>query len=173
MIKLCKPEMETNEDALLDRVRQVEEKLENGVVFSAAEGAALGGTQLGGDGNVVKAKPELPKAIPEDVKQIVAKWPAIAGSAENPMRIYLKSAKLSLGGDNKLMVVLEDGIPSDYFTQHPENKQQLEALLSDFSGKEIEVNIQTVRGQQEFEQSYVDLSQMVRMDIEEEEEDEN
>lgn len=173
LIKLCKPEMETDEDAVLDRIRQVEEKLENGVVFAAAEGAAPGGLQPGGIGNAPKPKPELPKAIPEDVKQIVAKWPTIVGSAENPMRIYLKSAKLSLGGDNKLMVILEDGIPSDYFAQHPENKQQLEALLSDFAGKEIEVNIQTVRGQQEFEQNYVDLSQIVRMDIEEEEEDEN
>lgn len=173
LIKLCKPEMETDEDAVLDRIRQVEEKLENGVVFAAAEGAAPGGSQPGGIGNIPKPKPELPKAIPEDVKQIVAKWPTIVGSAENPMRIYLKSAKLSLGGDNKLMVILEDGIPSDYFAQHPENKQQLEALLSDFAGKEIEVNIQTVRGQQEFEQNYVDLSQIVRMDIEEEEEDEN
>lgn len=173
LIKLCKPEMETDEDAVLDRIRQVEEKLENGVVFAAAEGAAPGGLQPGGIGNTPKPKPELPKAIPEDVKQIVAKWPTIVGSAENPMRIYLKSAKLSLGGDNKLMVILEDGIPSDYFAQHHENKQQLEALLSDFAGKEIEVNIQTVRGQQEFEQNYVDLSQIVRMDIEEEEEDEN
>ena len=88
------------------------------------------------------------------------------------MRIYMKAAKLSLGADNKLMVILEDGIPSDYFIRHPENQQQLEALLSDFAGKQIEVNIQTVKGQQEFEQSYVDLSRIVRMDIEEEEEDE-
>lgn len=94
------------------------------------------------------------------------------GSADNPMRTYMKAAKLSLGGDNKLMVVLEDGVASDYFTQHPQNKQQLEALLSDFSGKEIEVTIQTVRGQQEFEQSYVDLSKLVQMEIEVEEEEE-
>ena len=80
----------------------------------------------------------------------------------------MKSANLSLGGDNKLMMVLEDGMASDYFTQHPANKTQLEALLSDFSGKEIEVNIQTVSGQQEFEQNYVDISKVVQMEIEEE-----
>lgn len=169
LIKLCKPEMETSQDSVLDRIRQVEDKLEKGVVPAA--GAVPGGVQQGSGESANRPKPELPKAIPEDVKQIVAKWPAIVGSAEPPMKIYLKSAKLSLGGDNKLMVVLEDGISSDYFTQHSENKQQLEALLSDFSGKEIEVSFQTVKGQQEFEQSFVDLSQIVRMDIEEEEED--
>lgn len=166
LIKLCKPEMETDQEAILDRIRQVEDKVENGVVVAAAEGAAK---TAGGE---KKPKPQLPKAIPEDVQQIVARWPAIVGSAENPMKAYLKGARLSLGGDNKLMIVLEDGTPSDYFTQHTENKDQLEALLSDFSGKEIEVNIQTVKGQQEFEESYVDLSQLVNMDIEEEEDEE-
>ena len=165
LIKLCKPEMETDQEAILDRIRQVEDKVENGVVVAAAEGAVRAA------GAEKKSKPQLPKAIPEDIQQIVAKWPVIAGSAENPMKIYLKGAKLSLGGDNKLMIVLEDGTPSDYFTQHAENKEQLEALLSDFSGKEIEVNIQAVKGRQEFEESYVDLSQLVNMDIEEEEEE--
>jgi DNA polymerase-3 subunit gamma/tau len=114
-------------------------------------------------------KPELPKAIPEDVKEIVSNWPTIVGNTDNPMRIYLKNAKLSLGGDNKLMVVLEDGTPSDYFTEHPDNKAQLEAVIADFLGKEVEVTIQSVRSRQEFKESYVDLSQIIHMDIEVEE----
>ena len=170
LIKLCRPEMETNDEAVLDRLRQVEEKLENGVVYAAAPGEGSSAAGASAVGN--KPKPELPKAIPEDVKAIVERWPSIVGSADSPMRNYMKAAKLSLGGDNKLMVVLEDGIASDYFTQHPQNKQQLEALLSDFSGREIEVTIQTVHGQQEFEQSYVDLSKLVQMEIEVEEEEE-
>ena len=53
------------------------------------------------------------------------------GNAENPMKMYLKNARLSLGGDNKLMVVLEDGLASDYFKgeAHEQNKQQLEAVI--------------------------------------------
>ena len=86
------------------------------------------------------------------------------------MRVYLKSARLSLGGDNRLMVVFADGMASDYFTKQPEHKAQLEALLSDFSGKEIEVNIQTVSEIREFEDNYVDISQVIQMEIEEEEE---
>ena len=167
LIKLCKPEMEVDQDSMLDRIRQVEDKMENGVMVSVVPRGAEGGS----DAVQPKPKPELPKAVPEDVKQIVAKWPAIVGNTDNPMRIYLRSAKLSLGGDNRLMVVLEDGPASDYFLQHPENKTQLEELLSDFSDKEIEINIQTVKGQQEFDENYVDLSQLVRMDIEIEEEE--
>lgn len=162
LVKLCRPQMETEQDALLDRIRQVEEKVENGVAVYSVQGNNAPGIV-----SEPKAKPELPKAIPEDVRQIVSKWPTVVGSAENPMRIYLKSAKLSLGGDNKLMVVLEDGMASDYFIQHPENKTALESLLSDLAGKEIEVSIQTVSGAREFEESYVDISKVIRMEIEE------
>ncbi len=166
LIKLCKPEMEIEQDALIDRIRQVEDKVENGVVMVAAEGV----TQAAMGAEVPrKAKPELPKAIPEDIQEIVRKWPSIAGSAENPMKLYLKSAKLSLGGDNRLVVVLEDGPASDYFIQHPQNKEQLELMLSDFSGKEIEVTLQSVNSKREFEETYVDLSQIINMEIEEEE----
>ncbi len=168
LIKLCKPDMEKDQEALLDRIRQVEDKVENDVVMVAAEGMP-GMNPMAGQTAARKPKPELPKAIPEDIQEIVRKWPAIVGSAENPMKMYMKGAKLSLGGDNRLMVVLEDGLASDYFTQHAQNKEQLELLLSDFSGKEIEVNIQAVGSEREFEESYVDLSKVIHMDIEEEE----
>jgi len=160
LIKLCKPSMESNTEALLERIRDVEEKVENGVPMVVPEGA-IPMVQPG----MVKKKPEIPKAIPEDVKEIVRNWPTIAGNTDNPMRIYLKNAKLSLGGDNKLMVVLEDGTASDYFTEHPENKEQLENVIADFLGKEVEVIIQPVRSRQEFSENYVDLSQIIHMDI--------
>ena len=169
LIKLCRPQMETNEEAVLDRIRLVEDKLENGVVYTTAPGSTAAEGHASGRPDL--PKPELPKAIPDDVKAIVTKWPSITGSADNPMKSYMKSAKLSLGGDNKLILVVEDGPASDFFSRHPENRQQLEALLEDFSGKKIEVDFQTVHGQQEFEQSYVDLSKLVQMDIEIEEDD--
>ncbi len=171
LIKLCKPEMETDQGAVLDRIRQVEEKVENGIVVTAQMPAGAPGVQGGPQGGTTRPKPELPKAIPEDVQEIVRKWPAIVGNAENPMKMYLKNARLSLGGDNKLMVVLEDGLASDYFKgeAHEQNKQQLEALLSDFSGKDIEVTIQTVESNRQFEDNYVDLSKVINMEIDEEE----
>jgi len=165
LIKLCKPSMETSNDALLERIRDVEDKLESGVVVASGEGIGMSGT---GSVAAPKPKPQLPKAIPEDIKQIVSRWPMIAGETEYPMKAYLKSARLSLGGDNRLLVVLEDGQPSDYFTVHPENKARLERIISEFSEKEVEVTIQAVRSKQEFQENFVDLSQFIHMDIEEE-----
>ncbi|MDE7113533.1 MAG: DNA polymerase III subunit gamma/tau, partial [Acetatifactor sp.] len=168
LIKLCRPDMEAERDSLLDRIRQVEDKVENGVM--AAPGVLPGAVVNGGDVAAAAPvqRPKLPKAIPDDIRAIVAKWPSIVGNADNPMRMYLKGARLSLDGESGLQVVLEDGPASDYFGRHPENKEQLEMLLADFAGKEVQVSIQVVNGSREFEDRYVDLSQVIHMEIEEE-----
>lgn len=164
LIKLCKPEMESTKDALIDRIRQVEDKLERGVVVQAVAGGSGGATVA-----QPIERPKLPKAIPDDVKAIVAQWPSIISNADNPLQTFLKGAKLSLGGDNCLQVVLEEGPATDYFSRNPEQQKQLEMILADFAGKEVSVSIQAVSGSRDFEDHYVDLSQIVHMEIEEEE----
>lgn len=175
LIKLCRPSMEKDYESVLERVRAVEEKIENGVVAMPAGGAAY----AGGDGyNIApdsgpvlkKERPPLPKAIPEDVKMIAGKWQNIVAQTAMPMKQYLKEAKLSLGGDNRLMLVVEDGLASDYFLKQEGHKELLEQILSETAGKEIDVTIQSVQGQEAFVQNYVDLTQVIHMDIIEEEE---
>lgn len=114
-----------------------------------------------------REKPLLPKAIPEDVKQLVSKWQSVVGNTENPMKLYLKSAKLSFGGDNRLQVVLQDGLASDYFLKNETNREQLERVVSDFAGKQIAIDFQAVGNEREFEDSYVDLTKLIHMEIEE------
>ncbi len=173
LIKLCRPSMETTQDALLERIRDVEDKVENGVTVVPAQYAPdQTGTGAPTTGGGVRPKLQLPQAIPDDVREVVSHWAAIVGSAENPMRIYLKEAIPSLGGDNHLMLVLQDGVASDYFTQHPQNKEQLENLIAGYANKEIEINIQVTGTRQEAEENYFDLRQGipgVNMEIEEEE----
>lgn len=170
LIRLCRPEMETNEDALLDRIRKLEqtlEKIESGAIAVAAA-PANAGSQAATAAEAPVKRAELPKAIPEDVSRIVGNWQGIAGNASQPMKSYLKNAKLSLAGDNRLMVALEDGLASDYFLKDAGNRELLEAMLSDFAGKKVEVEIRAIRSRAEFESSYVDLTQIIHMDIEEE-----
>ena len=167
LIRLCRPEMETNEDTLLERIRKLEqtvEQIESGSIAIAA--APTGQPAVQAAAPVRRA--ELPKAVPEEIKEIVAKWPQVAGSAQQPMKSYLKNARLSLGGDNRLLLVVEDGLASDYFTKEPANKGALEQLLAELTGKQIEVEVRSVRSKQEMESSYVDLTRVIHMDIEEE-----
>lgn len=166
LIRLCRPEMEVKEDALLDRIRRLEqtlEKIESGALTVAA---AAPMQQEPVRPSVPKA--ELPKAIPEDVKHIVEAWGGFWSNTPQPMKSYLKGARLSLGGDNRLLLVLEDGLASDYFLKEPANREALENMLADFAGKQVDIEIRSVQDRQEMERSYVDLSQVIHMDIEEE-----
>lgn len=169
LIKLCRPQMEISQDSLLDRLRAVEQQLEKGVVLQQqSQPAVQGSAPAQGKARPGISMAELPKAIPEDVSNIVANWPTLVGQTAMPMKLYLKKAKLSLGGDNRLMIVLEDGLASDYFLKQEGNKEELEKLLSEFAQKKIEVNMTVSRSDRDFEDSYVDLTQIIHMEIEEE-----
>lgn len=183
LIRLCRPQMEAKQDAVLDRIRALEQRLDSGS-FAAVNaagpgtgasgmqgGSGMGGAAGGMAGTAPQVKQELPKALSEDVRRAVSNWQSIAGRAEQPMRLYLQNARLSLGGDDQLMVVLPDGIMSDYFTQEKEHHQQLEALISGFIGKQIAVTIQVLKENDRFTDHYVDLASLINMEIEEEEDE--
>ncbi|MCM1040706.1 MAG: DNA polymerase III subunit gamma/tau [Roseburia sp.] len=167
LIKLCRPAMETDTVSLSERVRTLEDKLEKGVTVVQAPGNG-GNPALGNESMAAAPKEQmpLPKAIPEDVKRIVERWQTIVGDTSMPMKQYLKGARLSLGGDNKLMIVVEEGLASDYFLRQEGHKELLEQTISEHAGKAVEVTIQSIQSEQNFEQSYVDLSQVIHMEIE-------
>ena len=169
LIKLCRPGMETDTGSLLDRIRVIEDKLEKGVIAAPAEGAAAPTRQESvPTAETLARRAQLEQAVPEDIKTIVGSWPSVVGEPSMPMKKYLKDARLSLGGDNRLLIVVEDGLASDYFLKQEENKNALERILSNIAGKEIEVTIQSIKSDRDFAQDYVDLSQIIHMEIEEE-----
>lgn len=172
LIKLCKPNMEQDYGSVVERVRVIEDKLENGVAVMPANVQGYAGEDgFGGQAGAqaVKERPPLPKAIPEDVQTVVDRWTSIVEQMSMPMKQYLREAGLSLGGDNKLMIVVEDGLASDYFLKQEGHKELLVQTLSESVGKEIDLTIQSVPDRNTFVQNYVDLSQVIHMDIEEEE----
>lgn len=171
LIKLCRPSMETDTGSMLDRIRVMEDKLEKGVVAAPAAGMQTTFDPGAVSENAATVKrPQLPKAVPEDVRLIVSKWQNIVGETSMPMKQYLKNARLSLGGDNKLMLVVEDGVASDYFLKQEGHKELLEQMVSNIADKEVEVIIQSIKSEDSFEQNYVDLSRIIHMEIEEAEE---
>lgn len=112
IIKLCRPAMETDTASLADRIRQVEEKLEKGIPMMAVNPGAGSGSVPGNGtaplqgGERTVGKAELPKAIPEDIQNVVSRWSRIVDETANPMKSYLKNAYPSLSGDGKLLVVV-------------------------------------------------------------------
>lgn len=170
VIKLCRPAMETDTASLADRIRQVEEKLEKGIPMMAVNPGAGSGSVPGNGtaplqgGEKPAGKAELPKAIPEDIQNVVSRWSRIVDETANPMKSYLKNAYPSLSGDGKLLVVVQDGLPSDYFKRQ-ENRDQLKTVIGSVTGKDMEIIIQSAENGRNPEDLYPDLTRLVDQTI--------
>lgn len=170
IIKLCRPAMETDTASLADRIRQVEEKLEKGIPMMAVNPGAGSGSVPGNGtaplqgGEKPAGKAELPKAIPEDIQNVVSRWSRIVDETANPMKSYLKNAYPSLSGDGKLLVVVQDGLPSDYFKRQ-ENRDQLKTVIGSVTGKDMEIIIQSAENGRNPEDLYPDLTRLVDQTI--------
>ena len=173
IIKLCRPAMETDTASLADRIRQVEEKLEKGIPVAGSASVPGNGTAPLQGTEKPAGKAELPKAIPEDIQNVVNRWSRIVDETANPMKSYLKNAYPSLSGDEKLLVVVEDGLPSDYFKRQ-ENRDQFKSVIGSVTGKDMEIIIQSAENGRNPEDLYPDLTRLVdqAIDMEIEELDE-
>lgn len=170
MIKACRPSMEKDQESLLERIRTLENKIEKGLIATAPSVHAAGEKPFPGASDAAEKsnKQQLPKAIPEDVQQIVKRWPLILNDCPNPMKGYLKTARLSLGNDNHLQIYMAEGTYSDYFLKFPEHREQVALILSNAVGKEIEPDFKTYGQAEDFETNQIDLTKIINMEIEEE-----
>ncbi len=156
-------------------------------------------------------RPKLEKAIPDDVREVVQNFRGIANEASPMLRNYLKYAKLSLGGDDRLLVVLPDEISANVVgtEEHKkelealiekmlrnylkyaklslggddrllvvlpdeisanvvgteEHKKELEALIENRIGKTVTLDVRQVDDGRRFEDSFVDIEDVIHMEI--------
>lgn len=161
LIKLCKPEMETNQDSLLERIRAVEEKVEQGAVAPRTEVVYV---NRGEEAREEKPKVELPKALHEDVQKVAQNFPAIRNQASGMLKSYLKQAKLSVGNQDQLLLVFEDEVAAG-FAGTEAHKEEIRSLIEEKIGKTIEIEVRHVEEGRRFEDSFVDIEKLIQMDI--------
>lgn len=161
LIKLCKPQMERDDNSLIERIQKIEKQLEKGVPVMVTPGQ---GVSPAVQQSVPVQKKEYPKAVPDNVKEVVQKWSSIVRELPGLTRTYLKGARLSLGGDNVLLIVLDDEMAASY-VQEEAHQREIEDMISEMVESKIEVRIQCNDTNRPFEEQYVDLQQIINMDI--------
>ncbi len=171
IIKLCRPQMETNPDSLLDRIRVLERRMDEAPtqVYIPQPGQEAAGVQ--------KKKPEPVYAAPEDLQRIVSEWPAIAGQTRGILHEILKNAHPSYNGstgENVLYVVLP---ANDFIGKSRENNEedinQLKSIIQRRIGKTVELRL--IAGDDQMAGNLAELTvdealQNIHMDIDVEEE---
>jgi DNA polymerase-3 subunit gamma/tau len=181
-------------DTLRNRIRELEQRLledekkiaERPAASSwgeptdggpAGPGGAIGGQAGGAPGapgqNAAQQKPpvkkQYPKAVPEDVMEIVRNWTKYISQLPPGMtRVSLLQAKHSVGDRGQLVIVFNNYVTADHFLHDEGYRNRLRYFLRQCSGKDIEIEYKALDKGQKFADNYVDLSDIVKMKIEEE-----
>ena len=160
LIKLCRPEMERDETSLLDRIRCLEQMIQNGVQvvntqntgyrgvshdeksgYNPEEQISAGLEPASGEAAATPLPEEA--AAPEDLKQAVAKWRNIVNATGGRLKSVLLSAKVQYnasGEDQRLYVVFQDFLGERYVND-PGTKELLEKIIAEQIGKKVEVKM--------------------------------
>lgn len=171
IIKLCRPQMEKDLSALNERMDDIEQKLESGAFVSAAPQSTVSPVSSGVDGTVTGTpeKPELPKAIPEDIKQVMQNWRSVISEMGGITRQYLNQAVPTLGPTGELLLMFDD---ANAFAYLNDNKagciDHLKEMITQRCAKQVEVQLRLNEGGRSAANTVPDLRQLINFDIEEE-----
>lgn len=163
LIKLCRPAMDQNKDALLDRIRAIEKQLEEGALEAPVRDRIVYASDAKEAGEP-KPKPELPQALNEDVKAVAKDFRMIINEASPMLRTYLKKARLSAGEGNRLLIVLPDELSASAVAT-PEHKEEIQSLIEQKIGKKVEIDVRQMEAGRRFEDNFVDLENLINMEI--------
>lgn len=167
LIKLTRPSMEKSYDSVIQRLDELERKIESGEI-SVEKNPVI---QEKKDTEPVQQVKERQRAIPEEVKAAAANWGKLMGRMSPADRAYLRDCKVSAGDDNKLYLVFQNEINYTRFVNRDkvqEREAQIEEMLGEASGKAIDVEIKLLKQEEHYHDKFTEVKNAINMDIEEE-----
>ena len=145
IIKLMTPQMELDNESLLERIRLLEDKIEKGVVIQSQSKREQAPTiEKVTQANNTKQEErvrEIAKALPEDLKVIGRSWSRIVASVPASWRPHLQKAIPQVGPNNSLLLSCGDSFDLDRIAKE-QQAQELKVAISKVLNKEIDIEIQ-------------------------------
>lgn len=167
LIKLCRPAMETNLDSVLDRIRVLEKKMEQGIPMMQAPVSSSGVQQAAPVvQNVLEAKPE--KAAPEDLQTVMTQWKSIVGETSGFFKKMLQNSEPKYNGQTGeavLYVEMRDQILGPKCVDDPEYKETLEEIIRNRIGKTVEVEILLAEQHQKVGLAQISVDKIIEENI--------
>jgi len=157
LIKLCKPQMEAEYDALSHRVAQLEETLENGTF--TVHGPAVGNQQTTEQVPVEEEPVNYPKALPEDIRAVAESWGQIVGKLSGPIRISVGNARPSVGKENELLLVVQDAFDQDIISE-AHHIEEIKKVIQSQIQKDVEVQVVLAKNHKEVN-LYPDITKLM------------
>ena len=98
------------------------------------------------------------------MKQVVKDFRNMIQDMSPLLRTYLKKARLSAGEGNRLQIVMPDEV-SESVVKTKEHVQEIKQLIEDRLEKKIEIDIRHVEEGRRFEENFVDIENLINMEI--------
>lgn len=176
LIKLTHPAMEQSRDIsdIISRITQLEQRLDNGNFTvapgkapNAAANTATGAGQSAQAGSTPDNDKPLPKALPEDLKQVAAQWNNIVTDIDDGCLAQMLRASNVKVDDNNTGIEIMTSSPSTYsYISRPDQLAQIRAAIAARTGKEVEIRASRLKEDQDFRNMFTDIRDLVKMDIE-------
>lgn len=170
IIRLCKPAMESDTASLTDRIRQLEEKLENGSFVVGSTVRAMGDSDSGEDNSSSSSsnvatkvqKMELPKALSDDVKKVPALWAKIS-SRFNPMQKGLfANCRFTATDSDKLLILVSNNVAAKQANKEP-TFSYINQCIDNEVGAHVEIEIKGQVDGERFDDKYTDLATITEL----------
>lgn len=137
LIKLCRPQMEKDNESVLDRIRQLEEQVKNGVVLNNT-GSYLNNSSVNSIDTPAATPRTFTKALPEDIREVVSKWGIVV--AESKFSQYLKDTYPSLEGEDILAIIFRAEYSYNRF-KLDDRKLELKEDISNIVDMDIKISV--------------------------------
>ena len=167
IIKLCRPEMETDQTSIIDRLESLEQKMAQGVPAAQVQVGTMPQSTTSGAAQV--KKPALPKAIPEDIQAAIKNWRSIISEVGGNTKVYLNKAVPTLGNASDLQLVFDDENAYAYLEENRAGcLDTIKEKLAERTGRDIAVTVRKNESGQNAKDVVPDLRELIQFDIVEE-----
>lgn len=181
IVRACRPSSERGTgdlearisalEAQEDRMLRALDRMEKGMPLSTVQGQ----TVLPGTADPVRVeKAPLPKALPDDVREVVKKWNSCVGAMKGLLRTLMTKEKdqplLSVSPDGKLVMAFTNDQMASQVTDDYVMKE-LKAVIQEKTGKDMNISVVCVSDKEARDAQYPDLLALLPADLVVEEED--
>ena len=168
LIKLCRPAMETNLDSVLDRLRVLEQRMDERPVQQVIvqQGSGKMPAETGAVQELAGNKAPA-KAAPEDLQKIVAGWRVITGQTTGMFKQMLQKSVPKYNsetGEPVLYVEFQDFLGQSY-VDNPEAKKELQDIITAQTGKTVEIQMLVADKHQHTNLANITVDQAIKDNI--------
>lgn len=164
LIKLCKPQMDLKQDmtSVLQRLQAVEQQLEQGV--TAVRSDTTEGEHAAQGTTAVEHKEKIyPKAVPEDIQELIRNWDRIFAQCGPVERQGLERAVKTVGNDGALVLQFTDAVDEGMFRREEGRRlEEMKVIIRNAIGRDVDIQTRVVPEQ--VNDQYVDLEKIIHFD---------